>query len=338
MTILCPSGRGFPRSGAREKSGEKILIREGYSQQMLGFNENVRLIITDVDDTVSRVYRKTDPKLIFELENLLSEGKSIVFTSGQSFRGIHERITSLIAPDLRKRCLLVGCLGAEINRFDPKTGELVEKPVFSLYGKVSARKRGKWREIVKQIVLEFDLKIFPIMPPEDFVRLTKGRKNSAMIADRGPQITFELPNDTEGLLKARMKKRAELLLKKAGIPARPTLGGVSALDLRLDGASKELAVRKILSERKFLKMIGLEKREMVPSEERIEIWGDRFEKGLPDSEISLAVPRGVRSIDFRDEDRKKFPKGRKIVFWDGKKRLSLGLLEYLKNRKKRRAV
>lgn len=301
---------------------------------MLRFNEKVRLIITDVDDTVSRVYRKTDPKLIFELERLLTEGKSIVFTSGQSFRGIHERITSQIAPNLRKRCLLVGCLGAEINRFDLKTGELVEKPAFSLYGKVPEAKRRKWREIVKQLVNEFNLKIFPIMPPEDFVKLTKGRENSAMIADRGPQITFELPNDTESLLKARMKRRAGILLREAKIPARPAFGGVSALDLRLEGASKELAVRKILSDGEFLKMLGLKRADILPPEERIEIWGGRFEKGLPDSEIPLAVPKGVRSIDFRDEDSEKFPKGRKIVFWDGKRRLSWGLLEYLKSRKK----
>jgi hypothetical protein len=54
--------------------------------------------------------------------------------------------------------------------------------------------------------------------------------------------------------------------------------------------------------------------------------------------MSEALPPTVRSIDFRKEDPKEFPKGYNIVLWDGEQHLHHGLLEYLRGRHASRAL
>lgn len=51
-----------------------------------------------------------------------------------------------------------------------------------------------------------------------------------------------------------------------------------------------------------------------------------------DRHISEALPKEVRSIDFRKENPKELPAGYNIVVWNGKKQLHDGLLEYLASR------
>ncbi|MFH0961547.1 MAG: hypothetical protein V1820_02590 [archaeon] len=301
---------------------------------MLKFNENVRLIICDVDDTAAKVYLKSEKRLVAQFEKLLSEGKALFFISGQGRDGIHERITSQIRPALRKRTLLGTCLGAEVWGFDGN-GELEKQPVYTLYEKMSGRRRKNWRELVGQLIEEFELKRYPLTPVSEF-RKAAGitNPNAIMLADRGAQITFELVNDAKHSLRGKMRARANSLLGKNRIPVEATFGGTFALDLRLKGASKEEAVRRVVRSEKLLARLGLSRKEISPAEERIEIWGDRFELGLPDAEVCLALPKAVRAIDFRrEENPSKFPKGHKIVFWDGKKQLDEGLLEYLDSRK-----
>ena len=58
------------------------------------FNNNVKLIFSDVDETVADVYRPADPALIPELEKVLKEDRVIVFISGAGISIPREWIVS----------------------------------------------------------------------------------------------------------------------------------------------------------------------------------------------------------------------------------------------------
>jgi hypothetical protein len=49
--------------------------------------------------------------------------------------------------------------------------------------------------------------------------------------------------------------------------------------------------------------------------------------------MSEALPKEVRSIDFREENPDEFLPGYNTVVWQGEKHLHHGLLEYLQTRK-----
>ncbi len=303
------------------------------------WNGKVRFIISDVDETVADVYRKASPNLVKRIEDVLSGGRSILFISGQGKEGIHERITGMLEPALRQRTLVGGCLGAEVWGFGAD-GRFLGRPLYSLYDALTGQQKRKWREIVGRVAGEFSLRIFPPMPFADFKKKAGGNPRAVMLADRGAQITLEVVNKSlaPGIpdMRVPIARRLKALLSAARLPVRPTFGGAFALDMRLAGASKGLAVRRVVSDERVLSAVGLSRREILPMRERVEVWGDRFEGGGVDSEISRALPPAVRSIDFRAEDPARFPKGRNIVLWDGRRRLHDGLLQYLSSRQPRK--
>jgi len=309
------------------------------------WNPSLKLIVSDLDETIADVYKPAEKEMIKELEKLLKEGKVIFIITGQGIEGLEERVTSRIKKELRKKILLGTCLGAEVWGFD-ENGKLLEKPFYSLYESFSEAQKKKWRTLIQQLIKEFDLEVFPTMPRDDYRKKTKNPR-AIMLADRGPQITFEVVNgtylteeqakelnvpETNGHYDFRIPimKRAEKLFKENKIPINPHLAGVFALNFSMKGASKTKAVRYVIENKKLLSSLGLKNLK----NEDMEIWGDKFSiiRGGVDSQVSIALPKTVRSITFRKENPKEFPKGYNIVIWDGKKELHEGLLEFLKSR------
>lgn len=318
------------------------------------WNNELKLIVSDVDETIADLYVKAEPEMIKELTTLLKEGKAIFFVTGQGLKSVQWRIIDGILKSLRRKILVGHCSGAEVWGHD-KQGSLLEQPYYSVYeGTVTEPQKKMWRELVKKVVSEFKLETYPTMPVSEFVIKSKRNPLAIMLEDRGPQITFEVVNgydltveqiekleidipETHGAYDLRIPilERADELFEKANLPITSRLGGVFAVDFAVKGVSKTTAVKHVLEDSSVLASLGLNN-EDVKNPEVVEVWGDKFStiRGGTDRHMSEALPKKVRSIDFREENPEEFMEGYNTVVWDGKEHLHEGLLEYLQLRKK----
>jgi hypothetical protein len=310
------------------------------------------LIVSDVDETVADLYTKAPEGTVRELETLLKEEKALFFVSGQRVGSIFERVVSGIEPKLRRRIVIGHCSGAEVYGFDEK-GSLLDKPFYSLYEEsFSDEQKRDWREVVRRLAAEFGLKVFPPMPVREFERVAGDDPLAVMLEDRGPQITLEFVNGhavpeervrdlgldvpaTDALLdlRAPVLAAAGAALERFGVPVEARPAGVFAVDFVVRGVSKTTAVERVLADEALLAHVGLERAD-VADPDRVEVWGDKFSvDGGTDWYMSVALPKRVRSITFREEDPTGFPDGHNIVVWDGEKRLHEGLGEFLASRR-----
>lgn len=318
------------------------------------WNPQLKLIVSDVDETVADLYVKAEPEMIKEITTLLEEGKVIFFVTGQGLRSVQWRIIDQIPQHLRKKILVGHCSGSEVWGHDEQ-GNLLSRPYYSVYEQtLSELQKKEWRELIDKLISEFNLETYPTMPVSEFIEQSQGNPLAVMLEDRGPQITFEVVNgyqltaeqtndlnldipETDGTydLRTPILKRANELLKEAGLPINARLAGVFAVDFAVGGASKTTAVVHVLNDESVLSFLDLSK-EDVAKPEYMEVWGDKFSevKGGTDRHMSEALPKKVRSIDFRHEDPQEFMKGYNTVLWDGEKHLHEGLLEYLQMREK----
>lgn len=320
------------------------------------WSPKVKLIISDVDETIADLYTDASSETIKELEKLLVEGRVLFLISGQSLQSIQKRIIRYIEKKLRKKIIIGHCSGAEVWGFD-KDGNLHEKPFYSLYEtSLSSSQKKKWRKVIRKIIKEFKLKIFPTITVPQFKKNAGNNPLAIMFEDRGPQITFEMVNgsnlslgqakELENKLKVKIPKtygsfdlripiikRAEKLFQENDLSITPRLGGVFAIDFAIKGVSKTTAVKYILDNDSILCSLGLSKK-ALKNPRSIEVWGDKFSiiRGGTDRHISQALPKEVRSITFRKENPNEFLEEYHIVVWSGKKHLHHGLLEFLKSR------
>jgi hydroxymethylpyrimidine pyrophosphatase-like HAD family hydrolase len=322
----------------------------------IAWNPSVKLILSDVDETIADLYVGAVPEMIKELTSLLEEGRVLFFITGQGLKSIQWRIIDHISQPLRKNILAGPCSGAEVWGHDAD-GSLFEKPFYSLYEeKMNDQQKKKFREVTAQLIEEFQLKTTPTMPVLEFEKNYEGELRTVMYEDRNSQITFEFVNaydltpeqaeelnhdipETHGIYDLRVPffKRAEELLQKNKLPITPRIAGEFAVDFAVEGVSKTTAVRHVLEDKKVLADVGLTAHDLVDPK-HIEIWGDKFStiRGGSDRHMSEAVNPRVRSIDFRHEDPAEFLPGYNMVVWDGQKHLHDGTLEYLQSRRNHR--
>ncbi len=316
------------------------------------FNKNVKLIISDVDETIADLYVDASSEMILELEKLLMGERVLFLVSGQSVQNIQKRIVNYIRKDLRKRIIVGHCSGAEVWGFR-EDGKLRGAPFYSLYDTtLSEAQKRKWRDLTHQLIEQFKLRVYPTMPIPEFQKRSNRDPLSIMLEDRGPQITFEVVNGydlspeqvkeldieipyTHGYYDLRIPilELAEKLMEGNNLPITPRLAGEFAIDFAIRGVSKTTAVKYVIENESVLISLGLHGSDIkIP--ESIEVWGDKFSitRGGTDRHISEALPKEVRSITFREENHSEFSEGYNIVVWNGKKHLQEGLLEYLKFR------
>lgn len=318
------------------------------------FNNNVKLIVSDVDETVVDLYLPAEPEMTKELTSLLQEGKSLFFVTGQSIKSLQWRIVDQIPKELRKKILIGHCSGAEVWGYN-ENGDLRDKPYYSIYDTaMNQEQKNRWREIVGNVNKEFNLEIYPTMPIEEFKKKAGDNPKAVMFEDRGPQITLEMVNgynlteeqasllntqipENNGIYDLRMPiiAKAQQLIDENNLPITPRIAGVFAIDFALRGVNKTTAIKHVLENEEVLNNLGLTKTDLE-NPDNFEIWGDKFSitKGGTDRHMSEALPKAVRSVDFREENPSEFLPGYNIVVWNGKEHLHHGLLEYLKLRKK----
>jgi hypothetical protein len=323
------------------------------------WNPNIKLAVSDVDETIAEVYTPAEPGMITELSSFLSEGGRLFMVTGGSLKRVQEDIVDLIDSSLRHHILISHCSGAEVWGFTAQ-GDLRDKPFYSIYEEsFTDGMKERWREAVRQLLAEFGLRAHLVQPKVSFWEEIGRDPQDIMLDDRGPQITMEIVNghdlsdeqlalftqevpltqDGRRDLRIPLMRRAGELLVDMNVPITPRLGGVFALDLAIEGSSKTTSIKYVLENTEALATIGLS-HEDLRSPSHVEVWGDKYSilHGGTDRHMSEALPPTVRSIDFREENPSEFPEGYNIVLWDGQQHLHHGLLEYMQLRQALRST
>jgi hydroxymethylpyrimidine pyrophosphatase-like HAD family hydrolase len=314
------------------------------------WNDKVKLIISDVDDTVAPVYKNAFPEVIREIEKILSGGTVIFFLSGQSYTNVYCRVVEHIDPKLRHRVLLGVCNGAEVFGYD-MDGNKIDNPVFSVE---KSRQMNfdmvKLEKVIDTILHEFNLVPHPVMDIDVFKKITNSDPLNIMMENRKLQFTFDFinginfsnyslpancPDCLADALDIRIPiiNRAKQLLNLNGLDVEPYLAGTFAIDFNIKGVNKSLPIENLISPGKSFAIYKSGK--IIYSDpNEIEIWGDSFSiiKNGSDVFMSKAAPPECRTISFRYIESDELPGNFNIVVWDGIHQLYDGLLEYLNTR------
>ncbi len=318
----------------------------------LTWNNQIKLIISDVDDTIAPSHDLVRPKMAELLNNLLKSGAVLFMISGSEERYVFDRVIKYIQPNLRQRILVGHCNGVELWGYDEQ-GELISPSFYNLYDeRLNHDQRLRLREVAGQITSEFHFRTHSRMPRGQFVSKTGGDPLSVMYEDKGTSISFGLHNATDlneeqiSLLKIDVPqtlgkhdlripfvKRANELFEQFDVPITAILAGAATVDMVVKDVSKTTAVQFVMHNAGILSKFDIDPAELLSRPEMIEIWGDRFSKSHgTDWLMSVGVDPRVRSIDFRDEDPKEFPSECNITLWDGAGCLDEGLINYLRTR------
>lgn len=312
------------------------------------WNHELRLVLSDVDETVADLYRPAELGMLDALTRLLNQGIFLVLITGQSVKNVEQRVIMNLPARLRQRIAVGACSGAELWGYST-TGERNATAFYAADSALTAEQRRAWRVVTRQLITEFRLTPFPPMPIPDF-KLQHGEEPwHVMLEDRGPQITIEFPNaydlskaaceqvhrrlggNFQGQdLRIPVLQRAQQLLDAHSVPVTPRIAGMFALDIAIAGVDKARAVEEALTPT-VLRGLGLGPN--MPRAGEIEVWGDRFSQfSGTDWLMCKPIDSRVRALSFRNENPAEFPKGYNIQLWDGAYRLHTGLLEYLESR------
>jgi hypothetical protein len=314
----------------------------------VAWNHELRLVLSDVDETVADLYCRAESCMLHALARLLDQGIALVLITGQSVKNVEQRVVMNLPAQLRQRIAVGACSGAELWGYS-NTGERNATAFYAADSALTAEQRAAWRVVIRQLITEFRLTPFLPMPIPDF-KLQYGEEPwHVLLDDRGPQITIEFPNaydlsnaacelvhrrlgsSFEGQdLRIPVLHRAKQLLEAHSVPVTPRIAGMFALDLAIAGVDKARAVDEALTPT-VLRSLGLGPN--MPRAGEIEVWGDRFSQfSGTDWLMCKPVDRRVRALSFRNENPAEFPEGYNIQLWDGAYRLHMGLLEYLESR------
>lgn len=312
------------------------------------WNDQLRLVLSDVDETVADLYRPAEPRMLTALSRLLEQGIALVLITGQSIANVEARVVMRLPAPLRRQIAVGACSGAELWGYSP-TGSRDQRPYYTAESALTDKQKADWRAVTAQLVQEFRLLPVAPIPIADFTRQFGDEPWRVMLDDRGPQITFEFPHAWQLSAAARQRiydrlgfafegqdlrvpvaQRARQLLEAHAIPVTARMAGMFALDFAIAGIDKSRAVEEALAPA-ILYRLGLGT--TIPCPKEIEIWGDRFSRRAgTDWLMCKPIDRSVRAISFRDEDPADFPEGYSIALWNGADRLQEGLLEFLEGR------
>jgi hypothetical protein len=312
------------------------------------WNHELRLALSDVDETIADLYCPAESGMLDALTGLLDRGIALVLITGQSVENVEQRVVMGLPARLRQHIAVGACSGAELWGYST-TGERNATAFYTAGGALTAEQNAAWRAVTQQLITEFRLTPFAPMPIADFRRRHGDEPWHVMLDDRGPQITLEFPNAYQLSTAARaqlhrrlgnsfegedlripVRQRAQQLLLAHAVPVTPRIAGTFALDLAIAGIDKARAVEEALAPA-VLGRLGLGPN--VPDTGEIEVWGDRFSQSSgTDWLMCKPIDRRVRALSFRNEDPAEFPKGYNIQLWDGAYRLHMGLQEFLESR------
>ncbi len=319
------------------------------SNPTITWNNNVKLVVSDVDETIADVHMPIESKTANALAYYLANGGALLLVSGGSKQHIANDVVYAIPNHLRHKVIISSCSGVEAWGFT-ESGILRKKPFYNLYeAKFTQEMKQSWRTIMDQLIAEFELRLHPVQPRQDFWDRIGTHPKDIMYDDRGSQITLSLINarditteqcaifdydvpltDNRRDVRMPLISRAEELLRSANLPISPRIAGMFSVDFAMIGINKATAIQSLFARPAMLQQLQLTIEDLTdPSS--IEIWGDKFSvvDGGTDRHMCEALDPQVRAIDFRTENPAELPKDFHIVIWDGEYHLHKGLQEYL---------
>lgn len=302
--------------------------------------KDIRLIISDVDDTLAPPFKNIAPNMLDLLIKLLNRGVKFFLLTGQSFANVFDRVIRFLPENLMGQIYLGYCNGAEVCKFEGYK----PKVIFSAVKILNSRSDKPYLKECLRVIAETNKLMFvSCTSVDEFIQKAKvinTEKALVMYDDRQLQVSVDLvcPFESERFGRCHPMKECEVV--RAGVIADLNIefnkmkidyvaiaGGETAIDIVVKGVNKGLAVTKLVLEGT---RILSDPNRLDFNANAVEIWGDSFKlspKGN-DRHLSEALPN-VKAICFRDLDREDFCGLPNLYQWQGNFRLSNGLQEYL---------
>ena len=125
------------------------------------WNEQLRLVLSDVDETVADLYRPAEPRMLTALSRLLEHGIALVLITGQSVANVEARVVMRLPARLRQHIAVGACSGAELWGYSP-TGGRDQRPFYTAESMLTDKQKADWRAVILQLVREF--RLLPVAP------------------------------------------------------------------------------------------------------------------------------------------------------------------------------
>src|ERR1700680_1330659 len=103
------------------------------------WNHDLRLALSDVDETVADLYCPAE-------SGILDEGIFLVLITGQSVKNVEQRVIMSLPAQLRQRIAVGACSGAELWGYST-TGERNATAFYAAEGALTAEQGRAWRVV-----------------------------------------------------------------------------------------------------------------------------------------------------------------------------------------------
>ena len=239
-----------------------------------------KVIIFDLDDTLTKSKQPMDSETVLLLERLLKD-REVAIIGGASFKQIERQVVNLLPQEVIER------------------GNLLILPMDG--GALWQYKDGRWqKEYEEDISPELKKKVLEIIPKAlEEIRFTKPEKiYGEQVEDRGSQITFSALGQ-EAPLEKKEKWSQEYQSEHHTLAAKiqeylPEMEvkatGLTSIDITQKGIDKKFGIEQII------KLLGVSKEDVL-------FIGDDFE---PDGNDTPARSAGVDCIEVHSiEETKK---------------------------------
>ena len=135
------------------------------------WNSKLRLVLSDVDETMADLYRPAEPGMLDALTRLLDQGIVMILITGQSVDNVEQRVVMGLPARLRQRIAVGGCSGAELWGYSA-TGERNATAFYQADGALTVAQKETSRVVTQQLITEFRLVPCAPMPIDHFRRQT----------------------------------------------------------------------------------------------------------------------------------------------------------------------
>jgi len=300
----------------------------------------MNLIISDIDDTLAPPFKEIDSELLSIITQMLRGNVYLFMMTGQSFNNAFNRVVKLFPEDVLDKVYLGSCNGSEVCAFDGYMPKVVFSAVENTNRKIDF---DALKGLLDKISREYKFHYIRCNSIDSFIdecKLVETSDLLVMYEDKSLQVTIDFicpvesekngvlqPIDNVEVIRHRLIDHLNAVFDQESMGFSAIAGGTSAVDIVIQGVNKGLPIKSMLSKGEAFSKRG---DTFVYTRSSVEIWGDSFSR-MPvgnDRYICESLP-DVKAISFRhlsDEDTKGFENLRQ---WNGDKRLSEGLKEYL---------
>ena len=114
------------------------------------WNQKLRLVLSDVDETVADLYRPAGQAMLDALARLLDQGIALVLITGQSVDNVEQRVVMGLPARLRRQIAVGGCSGAELWGYTA-AGTRNATPYYTAETMLNAAQKQAWRVVTQQL-------------------------------------------------------------------------------------------------------------------------------------------------------------------------------------------